>query len=450
MLHVVILAAGEGKRMNSALPKVLQPVGGRPMITHVLRTADALSPEKFHLVYGFEGEQLKSKLTVDGLNWVAQDRQLGTGHAVMQCLPDLPEEKRVLVVYGDTPLVPREDLERLLASEGDLALLTMRVDDPHGYGRILRDRQGGVTAIVEEKDASRSERLIDEVNSGILACGASHLHAYLHRLGNNNAQGEFYLTDLVGLMHEEGHRVDGVLSKDASLLLGANDRIQLATLERRCQELATLRLMKAGATLIDPQRCDVRGEVSVGNDVVIDINVVFEGEVILGNGVTIGPGCVIKDSALGDGVSVAAHSVIEGAVLEGDNAVGPFARVRPGTRLEKLAKIGNFVETKKAHIGRGSKLSHLSYIGDSEIGDNVNIGAGTITCNYDGVNKHQTVIEDGAFIGSNTALVAPVSVGSGATIGAGSVITKDTPPEQLTVARGRQLTIAGWKKPVRG
>ncbi|MEE2762506.1 MAG: bifunctional UDP-N-acetylglucosamine diphosphorylase/glucosamine-1-phosphate N-acetyltransferase GlmU [Pseudomonadota bacterium] len=448
-LHVVILAAGQGSRMKSELPKVLHAVAGRPMLHHVIGTAKQLGAEKIHTVIGHGADQVCEVTSEPSVNWVHQTEQLGTGHAVAQALPDLPDEARVLVLYGDVPLTQQATLEAMVQELDDqtLGLLTVTLDDPNGYGRILRDDQGRVTAIVEQKDASAEQRAIREVNTGILAIAAKHLKAWLPTLSNANAQGEYYLTDIIAMAVDKGLSVAVSQPNDAFEVQGVNNRLQLAELERWYQRREADRLMTEGATLADPARIDVRGELTIGNDLLIDVNVVFEGRVTLGNRVSIGPGCVIKDAEIADGAEIKAHSVIEGARVGPKAQIGPFARLRPGTELAAGTKVGNFVETKKAVVGEGSKINHLSYVGDATLGRNVNVGAGTITCNYDGVNKFRTEIGDGVFVGSNTSLVAPVSVAAEATIGAGSTITRDIGDGELAVARGRQRNISGWERP---
>lgn len=448
-LHVVILAAGQGSRMKSELPKVLHAVAGRPMLHHVIGTAKQLGAEKIHTVIGHGADQVREVTSEPSVNWVHQTEQLGTGHAVAQALPDLPDEARVLVLYGDVPLTQQATLEAMVQELDDqtLGLLTVTLDDPNGYGRILRDDHGRVTAIVEQKDASAEQRAIREVNTGILAIAAKHLKAWLPTLSNANAQGEYYLTDIIAMAVDKGLSVAVSQPNDAYEVQGVNNRLQLAELERWYQRREADRLMTEGATLADPARIDVRGELTIGNDLLIDVNVVFEGRVTLGNRVSIGPGCVIKDAEIADGAEIKAHSVIEGARVGPKAQIGPFARLRPGTELAAGTKVGNFVETKKAVVGEGSKINHLSYVGDATLGRNVNVGAGTITCNYDGVNKFRTEIGDGVFVGSNTSLVAPVSVAAEATIGAGSTITRDIGDGELAVARGRQRNISGWERP---
>jgi len=448
-LHVVILAAGQGSRMKSALPKVLHPVAGKPMLHHVIETAKKLGAEKIHTVIGHGADQVRASLSDDSVNWVLQTEQLGTGHAVAQALPHLPDNARVLVLYGDVPLTRKDTLETMVRDldERNLALLTVNMDNPHGYGRIVRNDQKFVQAIVEQKDATAAQQDIKEVNTGILAVSASHLKQWLPTLSNRNAQGEYYLTDIISMAVNKDLSVTVSQPLTPFEVQGVNNRLQLAELERWYQRQQAERLMTEGASLADPARIDVRGQLTVGNDLWIDVNAVFEGKVSLGSNVVIGPNCVIKDTTIADGAEIKANSVIEGAVVGANAQIGPFARLRPGTQLAANTKVGNFVETKKAVVGEGSKINHLSYVGDASLGRNVNVGAGTITCNYDGVNKHQTVLGDGVFVGSNTSLVAPVKVADQATIGAGSTITRDISEGELAVARGKQRNIAGWERP---
>lgn len=448
-LHVVILAAGQGSRMKSALPKVLHPIAGRPMLHHVIATAEQLGAEKIHTVIGHGADKVREATRADSVNWVTQSEQLGTGHAVAQALPDLPDEARVLVLYGDVPLTRNQTLEGLVGTLDDstLGLLTVTLDNPQGYGRIVRNADGAVQAIVEQKDATPEQQQIREVNTGILAVSAKHLKTWLPALSNRNAQGEYYLTDIIAMAVAQGLTVSVSQPENPFEVQGVNNRLQLAELERWYQRRQADRLMTEGATLADPARVDVRGEITIGNDLWIDVNVVFEGKVALGSNVSIGPNCVIKDATIADGAEIKANSVIEGASVGANAQIGPFARLRPGTELAANTKVGNFVETKKAVVGEGSKINHLSYVGDASLGRNVNVGAGTITCNYDGVNKYQTVLGDGVFVGSNTALVAPVTIAAEATIGAGSTITRDVADSELAVARARQRNITGWEKP---
>ena len=449
-LHVIILAAGEGKRMRSALPKVLQRIAGQPMLAHVLDAARALAPAGIHIVYGHGGDAVRAAFADHfGLQWAHQAQQLGTGHAVMQAMPTIPEGARVLVLYGDVPLVTPETLRKLLGSTRSLAVLAAELDDPTGYGRIVRNTEGHVAAIVEQRDADEDQRRIRLVNTGMIVADAASLRRWLSGVRADNAQGEIYLTDVFAAAAHEFAAAEVVLIDDPLEAEGANDPWQLAQLERAYQSRQARLLCAAGARLADPARLDVRGSVSVGRDVEIDVDVVFEGEVTLGDGVRIGPVCRIRDSVIGSGTEVRAHCDIEGANVDGAAQIGPFARLRPGTVLADGVHIGNFVETKKAVLGEGSKANHLSYLGDAVVGAGVNIGAGTITCNYDGVNKSTTTIEDGAFIGSNSALVAPVTIGEGATIGAGSVIGKDAPAGKLTLTRSRQETLDDWTRPIK-
>jgi len=447
-LAVVILAAGKGTRMKSAMPKVLHPIAGRPMAQHVVDAAAALSPANTVVVYGHGGDQVRAAVTGERLQWAEQAEQLGTGHAVAQALPHLNEDV-VLVLYGDVPLIRPDTLRDFVARVTDrtLALMTLELDDPAGYGRIVRDEQGQVTRIVEQKDASDEQKRIREINTGILACSRRFLNDSLPKLSNRNAQGEYYLTDLIAMAVDAGMEVVTEQPAHAWEVDGVNDRVQLARLERVYQRVRAEALMRDGVTLLDPARLDIRGQVTTGTDVTIDVNVVLEGRVTLGEGVRIGPNCVIRDASIGAGTVVEANSVIDGAEVGEECNVGPFARLRPGTELAARARVGNFVETKKSRIGEGSKINHLTYIGDSRIGKGVNVGAGTITCNYDGVNKFQTVFKDGAFIGSNSSLVAPVTIGENATVGAGSVVTKDVPDNGLTVARAKQRNIENWPRP---
>lgn len=449
-LHVIILAAGEGKRMKSARPKVLQPIAGKPMLAHVIATARELEPAAVHVVYGHCGEQVRAAFDDQpDLVWAEQVQQLGTGHAVQQAMPEIPDAATVLVLYGDVPLIRSHTLQRLLNTPGRLAVLVAEPDDPTGYGRIVRDAEGRVAAIIEHKDADESQRRIRAVNTGIITAESTALHRWLSQLSNENAQGEYYLTDIFAFAADEYTPAEMVLVADPMEAEGANDPWQLAQLERAWQRRAAKALCLQGARLIDPARCDQRGTVAVGRDVEIDVDVVLEGHVELGDGVSIGPFVRLRDVKLAAGTQVRAHCDLEGVVTEGAVQIGPFARLRPGTVLADGVHIGNFVETKKTTLGVGSKANHLTYLGDATVGAGVNIGAGTITCNYDGVNKSQTVIGDGAFVGSNSSLVAPVEIGQNATIGAGSVITRPAPAEKLTVARARQSTIEGWQRPSR-
>ncbi len=447
-LHVVILAAGEGKRMKSRLPKVLQKVAGKPMLGHVIDAARALQPAGIHVVYGHGGEAVRTAFAdaVD-LHWAEQRERLGTGHAVQQAIGQIPQGARVLVLYGDVPLIAPATLQRLLAVSAPLAVLVAELDNPTGYGRIVRDAEGRVGAIVEEKDADAETRAIRLVNTGILAADADALRVWLSGLRNANAQGEYYLTDIFAQAAAEYRAAEWVQVADAMETEGANDPWQLAQLERAWQHRAVRALCREGVRFADPARVEVRGQVEVGTDVEVDIDVIFEGRVVLGEGVVIGPFTRLKDVEIAAGTVIRAHSDIEGATIGRDARIGPYARLRPGSELADGVHVGNFVEVKKSRMGAGSKANHLSYVGDAEVGSGVNIGAGSITCNYDGVNKSTTVIGDGAFIGSNSALVAPVEIGAGATIGAGSVITRSAPADKLTLARTRQQTLEEWQRP---
>lgn len=451
-LGIVILAAGQGSRMRSSLPKVLHTLAGRPLLAHVLETAAALNPERILVVYGHGGDQvqaaIKQGLPQLPLAWVHQAEQLGTGHALAQTLEALADLDRVLVLYGDVPLIQAQTLQDLNAAAGTgIGLLTARLDNPSGYGRILRNAKGQVCSIVEQKDASPKQLAIDEINSGIMSLDARRLPNWLGRIGNANAQGEYYLTDIIALAVADGVPVAGQITGDLGQILGVNDRQQLAHLERLYQAQQAQRLLHAGLGLADPARFDLRGHLEHGQDCRLDIDCIIEGQVRLGKGVRIGPYCQIIDSEIADGVEILGHCHIQGARIGPGSRIGPFARLRPGAELVADNHIGNFVEIKASRIDQASKVNHLSYIGDSQLGHAVNVGAGTITCNYDGARKHQTLIGDHAFIGSNTALVAPVSIGAGATIGAGSVITKEAPADQLSLTRSKQMTIPGWQRP---
>ncbi|WP_295442868.1 bifunctional UDP-N-acetylglucosamine diphosphorylase/glucosamine-1-phosphate N-acetyltransferase GlmU [uncultured Thiodictyon sp.] len=448
-LGVVILAAGTGKRMRSDLPKVLHPLAGRPMLAHVVAAATRLGAARTVVVYGHGGEQVRAALADSACVWVEQAQQLGTGHAVLQALPQVQDMDRVLVLYGDVPLVDPDTLGRLIAASADceLGVLTALMDDPTGYGRIIRDATGRILRSVEQKDGTAEELAVQEVNTGFLVAERVRLDGWLKGLTNANAQGEYYLTDVIGMAVAAGERVASVHPLTLEEVSGVNDRVQLAVLERFHQRRLAEDLMRNGATLADPARIDIRGRLTTGRDVAIDINLICEGDVTFGDGVCIGPNCLIRDSILGDGVQVFANCVIEGAQIGAGARIGPFARLRPEARLAPDTHIGNFVEIKKATVGEGSKVNHLTYIGDADIGAGVNVGAGTITCNYDGANKFRTTIGDGAFIGSNASLVAPVTIGAGATIGAGSVISAEAPAGELTLTRARQTTIPGWQRP---
>jgi bifunctional UDP-N-acetylglucosamine pyrophosphorylase/glucosamine-1-phosphate N-acetyltransferase len=446
-LHIIILAAGDGTRMKSRVPKVLHTVGGRPMISHVLRTAASLEPAAIHVVYNPAKPQVQAACAGFDVNWVPQAERLGTGHAVQQAMPLIPENSQVLVLYADIPLLQPATLDLMLQAEGELRVLTMQLADPTGYGRMVRDDAGRIIGVVEQADASEEQRGIDEVNTGIILAPAARLQSWLGRLQTSNSQGEYYLTDIFSMAAEDGVAVGSVLAAEPQELQGANDRVQLAGLERIYQRRAAERLMLAGVQISDPQRVELRADIEAGCDVRIDVNVVLEGSIRLGDGVVIGPGSVLQDCDLAPGTRVHPYSVLEGVTTLGACEIGPFARLRPGTELGEGSRVGNFVEIKNTRLGAGSKASHLSYLGDASIGTGVNIGAGTITCNYDGVNKHRTTIEDEVFIGSDTQLVAPVTVGKGADIGAGSTITRDVPPGKLTLSRSKQVTVPGWRRP---
>ena len=449
-MNIVILAAGQGKRMHSNLPKVLHPIAGKALVAHVIDTARSLSPQTLCLVYGHGGDAVRTTLAAPDLAWALQEPQLGTGHAVQQALPHLKDGGTTLVLYGDVPLIQAETLKRLLqAAQDALAILTVELADPSGYGRIVRNAKGEVVRIVEQKDSTPEERAIREINTGIMAMPTARLGEWLGRLSNNNAQKEFYLTDIVGMAVAEGLPIHTANPRHEWEVLGVNSKVQLAELERVAQRNAAEQLMEAGVRLADPARFDVRGELVCGRDVFIDVNCVFEGTVVLDEAVEVGPNCVIRNARIGAGTRLAAYTHIEDAVVGPDGRIGPFARLRPGTELAEDVHVGNFVEIKKSTIAAHSKANHLAYIGDAIIGSRVNVGAGTITCNYDGANKFQTIIEDDAFIGSDTQLVAPVRVGRGATLGAGTTLTKDAPAGTLTISRAKQLSIPGWKRPVK-
>ena len=449
-MNIVILAAGKGTRMHSDLPKVLHTLAGRPLLGHVLERARALAPQRIVVIYGHGGNTVPNALAAPDLVWAVQSPQRGTGHAVMQALPHLIDSVPTLVLYGDVPLTDPATLAQLVepATGGALALLTVDLEDPSGYGRIVRE-QGRVTRIVEHKDADPATRAIREVNTGILAAPTPALRRWLAGLSDNNAQREYYLTDIVAAAVAEGVSVQTAQPRFEWETLGVNSRSQLAQLERIHQLRQAEALMDAGVALADPARVDIRGSLECGRDVFIDVGCVFEGAVKLGSGVSIGPNCVLRNTTVDHGAQILAFSHLDSAVVGPSARVGPYARLRPGTELGEGSHVGNFVEMKATRLGAGSKANHLAYVGDAEVGARVNIGAGTITCNYDGVNKHRTVIEDDAFIGSDTQLVAPVRVGRGATLGAGTTLTRDAPAEKLTVSRARQASVAGWKRPVR-
>ena len=449
-MNIVILAAGQGKRMHSNLPKVLHPLAGKALVLHVIDTARSLVPQTLCVVYGHGGEAVRRTLDAPDLAWALQEPQLGTGHAVQQALPHLSGEGTTLILYGDVPLIQAETLKRLEhAAHGALAILTVELADPSGYGRIVRDDAGRVLRIVEQKDSTVEELRIGEINTGIMAMPSALLGQWLGRLSNDNSQHEYYLTDIVSMAVDSGLPIRTVNPGHEWEVLGVNSKVQLAQLERIAQCCSAEQLMEQGVRLADPARFDVRGELICGRDVFIDINCVFEGRVELDEAVEVGPNCVLKNARIGAGTRLAAFTHIEDAVVGPDGRIGPFARLRPGAELAGDVHIGNFVEIKKSTIAAHSKVNHLAYIGDATIGSRVNVGAGTITCNYDGVNKFRTIIEDDAFIGSDTQLVAPVTVGRGATLGAGTTLTRDAPPDTLTVSRAKQLSIPGWKRPVK-
>ena len=449
-LNVVILAAGKGTRMRSDLPKVLHPIAHKSMVQHVIDTANALGADAIQLVYGYGADKLQTALGEQALNWVLQAEQLGTGHAVAQANPNINDNDTVLILYGDVPLIQQSTLEALLAARpvNGLAILTVNLPNPSGYGRIVRE-QGSVVGIVERKDANAEQLAITEVNTGIMVVPGKQLKAWLNRLSNNNAQGEYYLTDIIAMAKADGVEISTSQPQSAIEVEGANNRVQLAQLERAYQARAAEKLMLDGANLRDPARIDIRGDVTVGMDVMIDVNVIFQGKVTLGNNVTIGAGAILIDCDIADNAEIKPYTIVEGAKLGQAASAGPFARLRPGAELKEDAHIGNFVEIKKSVLGKGSKAGHLAYLGDAHIGAGVNIGAGTITCNYDGANKFITTIEDGVFVGSDTQLVAPVTIGKNATLGAGSTITKDVAENELVITRVKQRHITGWQRPIK-
>ncbi|MEN8129134.1 MAG: bifunctional UDP-N-acetylglucosamine diphosphorylase/glucosamine-1-phosphate N-acetyltransferase GlmU [Pseudomonadota bacterium] len=450
-LVIIILAAGQGTRMKSSLPKVLHPIGGQPMLAHVIDTAEMLSPKDIYIVYGHGGERVISEIDRPSIHWCLQEEQLGTGHAVSQALPTILPEQKVLVMYGDVPLIRADTLKNILLAlkDNDLSLLTVEIKNPQGYGRIVRDDHGKVCRIVEEKDADHAVKEIKEVNTGILAADASALRRWLNKVRSHNAQGEFYLTDCVETAVLEGGAIGAQICPDHTEVMGVNDKLQLAESERIYQRRQVEQLMINGATLRDPARLDLRGKLKIGQDVTIDVNVIFEGDVSLGNNVFVGPNCFIKDAVIAADTQISSNTVIEKAAIGKGCRIGPYTRIRPETQLGKEVHLGNFVEIKKSIVDDKTKINHLSYVGDSQIGKRVNVGAGTITCNYDGAYKHLTRIGDDAFIGSDTQLVAPVEVGKGATIGAGSTITRSAPEHQLTLSRANQVSIEGWQRPAK-
>ncbi|MBB1363152.1 bifunctional UDP-N-acetylglucosamine diphosphorylase/glucosamine-1-phosphate N-acetyltransferase GlmU [Shewanella sp. SR44-4] len=449
-LNVVILAAGKGTRMRSDLPKVLHPIAHKSMVQHVIDTANSLGSSAIQLVYGYGADKLQAALGEQALNWVLQAEQLGTGHAVAQANPNINDDDTVLILYGDVPLIQQSTLEALLAVRpaNGLAILTVNLPNPTGYGRIVRE-QGKVVGIIEQKDANAEQLAINEVNTGIMAVPGKQLKAWLNRLSNNNAQGEYYLTDIIAMANADGVEITTSQPQSAIEVEGANNRVQLAQLERAYQARSAEKMMLEGANLRDPARIDIRGNVTVGMDVMIDVNVIFQGQVTLGNNVTIGAGAILIDCDIADNAEIKPYTIVEGAKLGQAASAGPFARLRPGAELKEDAHIGNFVEIKKSVLGKGSKAGHLAYLGDAQIGAGVNIGAGTITCNYDGANKFITTIEDGVFVGSDTQLVAPVTIGKNATLGAGSTITKDVAENELVITRVKQRHITGWQRPVK-
>jgi bifunctional UDP-N-acetylglucosamine pyrophosphorylase/glucosamine-1-phosphate N-acetyltransferase len=449
-LSVIILAAGQGTRMRSELPKVLQPLAGRPLLSHVVGCATALNADDVCVVYGHGGDIVKNAFANESLRWALQAEQNGTGHAVQQAMPETPDDTRVLILFGDVPLLMPATLKRLLDATADdeMAILTVDMEDPSGYGRIIREN-GKVTSNIEHKDATEAERAVNEINTGVMLCPAMKLKNWLNNLGNDNSQGEYYLTDVIAMAVADGITVHGVKADTWVEVMGINDKKQLAEAERALQARLVDELMAQGVGFADPARVDIRGNLACGKDVFIDINAIFEGDVSLGDGTRIESNNLIRDSKLGAGTVVHSNCHIEGANTGNDCEIGPFARLRPGAELANKVKVGNFVEIKKSTVADGSKVNHLTYIGDTDVGEGVNIGAGTITCNYDGANKHRTTIGDGVFVGSGVNLVAPIEVGSGATIGAGSTITKRVAEDSLTLERSKQMTIPGWKKPVK-
>lgn len=449
-LSVVILAAGKGTRMYSDLPKVLHPVAGKPMVKHVIDTAKQLDAQQIHLIYGHGADLLKARLSEEPVNWVFQAEQLGTGHAMQQAAPFFADDENIVMLYGDAPLITKATLERLIAAkpENGIALLTVELENPTGYGRIIREN-GSVVAIVEQKDANEAQLKVKEVNTGVMVASGASFKKWLKNLNNNNAQGEYYITDVIAMANQEGFKVQAVQATEFMEVEGANNRLQLAALERFYQKREAEKLLLAGVTIIDPSRFDLRGTVTHGKDVQIDVNVILEGEIKLGNNVKIGAGCVLKNCEIGDNVEIKPYSVIEDSIVGAKSAIGPFSRLRPGAELAEETHIGNFVEIKKATIGKGSKVNHLTYVGDAEIGKECNIGAGVITCNYDGANKFKTIIGDNVFVGSDSQLIAPVTIASGSTIGAGATVTKDIAGNELVISRVPQRHIQGWQRPTK-
>ena len=450
-LSVVILAAGQGKRMKSDLPKVLQPLAGRPILRHVIETARSLDPNAVYVVYGHGGDLVRDRLKDEPVTWVLQAERLGTGHALMQAIPQIPDDHIVLMLYGDVPLINHTALGELLALCGpkQIGLLTVNLDDPSGYGRVIRNARGQIQKIVEQKDASKKELEVRECNTGVLAAPTRLLRKWLQALKNDNAQGEYYATDMIAMAVDDKVAVNPLIARTSVEVLGVNDKAQLAEVEAAYRQRVTRELMLAGVTVADPTRLDVRGPVTHGSDVFLDVNVVLEGSVKLGDRVRIGPNCVVRNSEIGDDTEVFGHCFIDSTVIGPNCNIGPFARFRPTSKLGPGVHIGNFVEVKNAEMGADSKANHLSYVGDAHVGERVNIGAGTIIANYDGANKNRTTIENDVHTGSNSVLVAPITVGAGATIGAGSTVAKEVPPGKLTVARARQVTIEDWQRPVK-
>lgn len=449
-LSVVILAAGKGTRMYSDLPKVLHTVAGKPMVKHVIDTAKQIDAKQIHLIYGHGGELLQQRLSSEPVNWVLQAEQLGTGHAMQQAAPFFADDENILMLYGDAPLITKETLERLIAAkpENGIALLTVELENPTGYGRIIREN-GSVVAIVEQKDANAEQLKICEVNTGVMVASGASFKKWLGNLNNNNAQGEYYITDVIAMANQDGYKVQAVQASEFMEVEGANNRLQLVALERFYQKTQAEKLLLAGVRLIDPARFDMRGSLAHGKDVEIDVNVIIEGEVKLGNRVRIGAGCVLKNCEIGDDVEIKPCSVIEDALVGKAAQIGPFSRLRPGANLAEETHVGNFVEIKNAQVGKGSKVNHLTYVGDAEVGSNCNIGAGVITCNYDGANKFKTVIGNNVFVGSDSQLVAPITIADGATIGAGATITKDVAENELVISRVPQRHIQGWQRPIK-
>ncbi|HGO5822687.1 TPA: bifunctional UDP-N-acetylglucosamine diphosphorylase/glucosamine-1-phosphate N-acetyltransferase GlmU [Mannheimia haemolytica] len=449
-LSAVILAAGKGTRMYSDLPKVLHPVAGKPMVKHVIDTAKQLDAQQIHLIYGHGADLLKARLSEEPVNWVFQAEQLGTGHAMQQAAPFFADEENIVMLYGDAPLITKATLERLIAAkpENGIALLTVELENPTGYGRIIREN-GSVVAIVEQKDANETQLKVKEVNTGVMVASGASFKKWLKNLNNNNAQGEYYITDVIAMANQEGFKVQAVQATEFMEVEGANNRLQLAALERFYQKREAEKLLLAGVTIIDPSRFDLRGTVTHGKDVHIDVNVILEGAIKLGNNVKIGAGCVLKNCEIGDNVEIKPYSVLEDSIVGAKSAIGPFSRLRPGAELAEETHIGNFVEIKKATIGKGSKVNHLTYVGDAEIGKECNIGAGVITCNYDGANKFKTIIGDNVFVGSDSQLIAPVTIASGSTIGAGATVTKDVAENELVISRVPQRHIQGWQRPTK-